>query len=180
MAQGEPVKVVALTGPESAGKSTLALKLKQRFGGLLVLEQVRGYIERMGRDTCYADIDPLARLQLACEQEARSQKPPLLLLDTHLLSNILWSQTLFGQVPDWLEPALREQHYDLHLLLDPRQVPWQADGMRCQPELSDRLAFYQQCRNWLEQQHQPWLNLDGSWAEREAKAYAAVQQLLNS
>ena len=28
---------------------------------------------------------------------------------------------------------------DLHLLLDPRGVPWQADGQRCQPQLQERL-----------------------------------------
>ncbi|WP_410970079.1 AAA family ATPase, partial [Salmonella sp. SAL4458] len=88
------------------------------------------------RDTCYADIPAIARGQLAWEDAARAERPALLILDTHLLSNILWSRILFGDCPDWLEPALLRRRYDLHLLLSPEGVAWSADGQRCQPELA--------------------------------------------
>src|SRR5690606_24926023 len=101
---GRPVKVVVLTGPESSGKSFLAQRLQQRFGGLVVGEYVRHFIEREQRDTCLADIPAIARGQLDREDAARAREPALLILDTHLLSNILWSRTLFGDCPAWLEP----------------------------------------------------------------------------
>lgn len=41
------------------------------------------------RDTCLADIPDIARGQLRWEDEARAKQPGLLILDTHLLSNIL-------------------------------------------------------------------------------------------
>ncbi len=88
------MKVVVLSGPESAGKSTLCQALAER-------------------DTGYADISLIAEQQLARELAARAQQPDLLLLDTHLLSNKLWSETLFGRSPDWIESALKAQHYDL-------------------------------------------------------------------
>ena len=59
------MKVVVLTGPESTGKSWLADRLRRRFGGLLVDEYVRHYIERTQRDTTLADIPAIARGQLA-------------------------------------------------------------------------------------------------------------------
>ncbi|MFO6333972.1 AAA family ATPase [Pseudomonas aeruginosa] len=135
------MKVLVLTGPESSGKSWLAEQLQARFGGRVVGEYVRHFIDEQRRDTCYADIPAIARGQLAWEDAARAERPALLILDTHLLSNILWSRILFGACPDWLEPALLRRRYDLHLLLSPEGVAWSADGQRCQPELAQRQAF---------------------------------------
>ena len=113
------MKVVVLSGPESAGKSTLCQALAERFNAPLVSEYVREFIEQTQRDTGYADISLIAEQQLARELAARAQQPDLLLLDTHLLSNKLWSETLFGRSPDWIESALKAQHYDLIGLLSP-------------------------------------------------------------
>ncbi len=96
----------------------------------------------------------------------------------HLLSNILWSRILFGDCPDWLEPALLRRRYDLHLLLSPEGVAWSADGQRCQPELAQRQAFHRECQAWLERHRQPYRAIAGDWAERRRQAFAAVQGLL--
>ena len=53
-----------------------------------------------------------------------------LILVSHLLTNKLWSQTLFGDYPGWLDDELLARHYDLHLLLSPEDVEWSADGQR--------------------------------------------------
>ncbi|NQD92990.1 AAA family ATPase [Pseudomonas sp. CrR25] len=172
------MKVLVLTGPESTGKSWLAQALQARFGGLVVGEYVRHFIEQQGRDTCYADIDAIARGQLAWEDQARAAAPALLILDTHLLSNLLWSQTLFGACPSWIEPALLDRRYDLHLLLDPQGVPWTADGQRCQPHLAERQRFHQTCRDWLQANGQAFHNLDGDWAQRQRQALDCVAELL--
>lgn len=114
------MKVVVLAGPESSGKSWLAAQLHARFGGLMVGEYVRYFIDHYQRDTTLADIPAIARGQLAWEDAARAEQPRLLILDTHLLTNKLWSQTLFGDYPAWLDDELLARHYDLHLLLSPR------------------------------------------------------------
>ena len=69
------MKVLVLTGAESTGKSWLAARLQQRFGGLVVGEYVRHFIDREQRDTCLADIPAIARGQLAWEDAARGQRP---------------------------------------------------------------------------------------------------------
>lgn len=172
------MKVVVLTGPESSGKSSLAALLQRRFGGVLLGEYVREYIDTHRRETHYGDIDVIACEQLAREDAARAAQPPLLVLDTHLLSNILWSHALFGDCPTWLQPALLSRHYDLHLLMAPEGISWVADGQRCQPDLVQRQAFHQACEQWLTRHQQPWISLQGSWPEREAAAIDAVAQLL--
>lgn len=172
------MKVIVLTGPESTGKSWLAAGIQQQFGGLRVDEYVRWFIEQYPRDTCLADIPEIARGQLQWEDAARAQQPRLLILDTHLLSNMLWSQTLFGECPPWLETELLARHYDLHLLLSPEQIEWTDDGQRCQPDLSKRLAFYQATRTWLENHRQPLQIIKGDWAERQQRAFDAVHTLL--
>ncbi|UTW09347.1 AAA family ATPase [Pseudomonas benzenivorans] len=172
------MKVLVLTGPESTGKSWLAQALQARFGGLVVGEYVRHFIEQQGRDTCYGDIPAIARGQLDWEDRARAAAPPLLILDTHLLSNLLWSRTLFGDCPVWIEQALLERRYDLHLLLDPQGVPWVEDGQRCQPQLDARLRFHRACHDWLRAHDQRVHNLQGDWTEREQRALAHVVEWL--
>lgn len=172
------MKVVVLTGPESSGKTFLAERLRQRFGGMVVGEYVRHFIDQERRDTCLADIPTIARGQLEWEDAARAEAPGLLILDTHLLSNILWSHTLFGACPHWLEPALLERHYDLHLLLSPEGVEWVDDPQRCQPDLAERRHFHRQCHDWLTRHARPWVEIAGDWPARESQAIEQVRLLL--
>lgn len=174
------MKVVVLAGPESSGKSWLAAQLHAHFGGLMVGEYVRTFIDAHQRDTCLADIPAIARGQLAWEDAARARRPALLILDTHLLTNRLWSQTLFGDYPGWLDSELLARHYDLHLLLSPEDVEWSADGQRCQPQLADRRAFFQASLDWMHVQHQPVAVIRGDWHARREAAFAAVERLLAS
>lgn len=174
------MRVVVLTGPESSGKSWLTATLSEHFGAVRVDEYVREYCARHGTETTLADVDVIAREQLRREDVARATAPSLLLLDTHLLSNLLWSRLLFGTAPAWLEPALLARRYDLHLLLDPRDVAWQDDGQRCQPGLGERLAFFESCREWLQAHGQATLEISGDWAERQRAALAAVHLLLHA
>lgn len=172
------MKVLVLAGPESSGKSWLAGRIQQRFGGELVAEYVRHFIDQEQRETCYADIPLIARGQLRWEDSARDRSPDLLILDTHLLSNILWSHALFNDCPPWLEQALLQRHYDLHLLLSAQGVEWVGDGQRCQPLLSERQAFFNASRNWLDEHAQRYEIIGGSWSDRESKAFKAVERLL--
>ncbi|MDY7564886.1 AAA family ATPase [Pseudomonas sp. RTC3] len=172
------MKVLVLTGPESSGKSWFAAQIQASFGGEWVGEYVRYFIEQQARDTCYADIQRIAEGQLAWEDAARARQPELLILDTHLLSNMLWSKTLFGDCPGWLEQQLLARHYDLHVLLAPEGVDWISDGQRCQPTLSERQAFFAASQHWLNLNQQPYCVINGEQNSRREQVFAAVSALL--
>ncbi|MGX1021612.1 nicotinamide riboside kinase [Pseudomonas sp. Y3 TE3536] len=174
------MKVLVLCGPESSGKSWLSGVLQAHFGGVVVAEYVRHFIDHECRDTCYADIPTIAQGQLEWEDRARAQAPELLILDTHLLSNMLWSRALFDDCPAWLEQALLARHYDLHLLLSPQGVDWVADGQRCHPDLNDRQRFFDDSLKWLQRHQQALLVIDGNWPQRQLRALQAVATLLDS
>ncbi|MEB0040626.1 MULTISPECIES: AAA family ATPase [unclassified Pseudomonas] len=173
------MKVLVLSGPESSGKSSLAARIQARFGGQVVGEYVRHFIEETQRETCYADISAIAQGQLAWEDAARATESTLLILDTHLLNNMLWSQTLFGDCPAWLEPQLLLRRYDLHLLLAAEGSEWVSDGQRCQPDLNDRQRFFDASQQWLEKHAQPYQVIGGDWTSRERQAFIAISQLLD-
>ncbi|WP_271408074.1 AAA family ATPase [Pseudomonas sp. Q1-7] len=173
------MKVLVLTGPESSGKSRLAAAIQAQFGGVLVGEYVRHFIDREQRTPCYADIPTIARGQLEWEDGARARSPALLILDTHLLSNILWSRTLFGDCPTWLEAELLARRYDRHLLLSPEQVDWVDDGQRCQPELAERQVFFEACRTWLAHHGQDHEVIEGDWETRRLKVLRRVAEWLD-
>ncbi|MFV3382087.1 AAA family ATPase [Pseudomonas sp. NY15354] len=173
------MKVLVLCGPESSGKSWLSGEIQAHFGGVVVSEYVRHFIDQQQRDTCYADIPTIAQGQLAWEDQARQLAPELLILDTHLLSNMLWSHALFDDCPSWLEQALLARRYDLHLLLSPQDVGWVDDGQRSQPDLNDRQRFFDDSLAWLERHRQPVQIIGGEWSQRSTAALNAVQCLLD-
>lgn len=172
------MKVLVLAGPESSGKSWLAAEIHRHFGGVVVAEYVRDFIEEQQRDTVYADIPAIAKGQLEREDAARATDCALVILDTHLLSNMLWSHALFGDCPVWVEKQLLVRHYDLHLLLTPEGVDWISDGQRCQPELELRQAFFLASQRWLQDHQQRYEVISGDWHSRRTQAFAAVRGLL--
>lgn len=124
---------VAIVGPESTGKTTLARRLADEFETLWVPEYARGYLEwrNARRDTpgiCQPeDIPDIARGQLADEDALARRCNRLLICDTDLVTTRLWSEHFFGTSPD-----LPKRDYALTLLCDV-DLPWVEDPQRDQP-----------------------------------------------
>ena len=120
---------IVVCGPESTGKSVLAAALAMRLDAPLLPEASRAYGEqraREGRTLTIADVDPIARLTIDQEDEGHAGAPALVVLDTDLISTVVYARHYYGSCPSWIETEARARRGDLYLLCD-IDVPWMAD-----------------------------------------------------
>lgn len=129
---GTPVRKIALIGPESSGKTTLAEKLAMHFETRWVPEYAREFIGNLGRAYTLADIEHCARMQLSMEKELEASARQFLFCDTELIVAKVWCEDVFHKTPPWLEEAIRANPYDLFLLLKP-DLPFTPDPVRENP-----------------------------------------------
>jgi HTH-type transcriptional repressor of NAD biosynthesis genes len=167
---------VVLTGSESTGKTALAADLAAHYGTVWSPEFARAYVDRHPRPLDPSDVEPIARGQIGVEDEAARRASRLLILDTDLLSTVVYSRHYYGRCPEWIEKAARRRRGDLYLLHHP-DVPWVADGaQRDQPGAREQV--HASFLEILEAAGARFVDVRGPWPERWAAAVAAVDTLL--
>jgi len=166
------MKRIAITGPESTGKSTLAQQLASHYNGAWVPEFAREYIANLNRPYTLSDLENIARGQLDLQQQTEAKKPALLFADTELLVLKIWSENAFKTCPAWILQALENQRFDLYLLMD-IDLPWQPDPQREHPHL--RQYFLDLYQTELEKLNFPYQIISGTNEERFQAALKAIQ-----
>jgi len=169
---------ISLTGPESAGKSTLAAQLAAHYGTVFVPEYARQYLETNGASYALADLEAIARGQLAAEDAAAAQASGWLFCDTDMLVLKIWAENAFGTCPAWVLEELARPRYALTLLLAP-DLPWAPDPLREHPDPAQRGHFYKLYRAELVARGWPFAEISGPPAERLAQALAAIEVCLS-
>ncbi len=132
------LKRVAITGPESTGKSWLTQQLAMYYQTQWVDEYAREYLSKNGPGYNQDDVIQIAKGQLEREEIAAGQSRDLLFCDTDMLVVKIWSEIVFGQCPVWIEQQFNKHHYDLYLLCAP-DIPWKPDPLRENPDNRDEL-----------------------------------------
>ena len=183
--ESAPLLRVVLYGAESTGKSTLAERLAARFGAPWSPEHVREYWDSHDGVITAADLDAIARGQRAGEDAARTRAEEVgarvVFHDTDLLTCTIWDDLLFPTAcPEWLrvEAAARARATDLFLFCD-TDLPWASDPQRCFPDDEGRAMCRRVFLEKLEATGARWTRVHGAAVEREARAVAAVELLLN-
>jgi NadR type nicotinamide-nucleotide adenylyltransferase len=118
---------ICLTGPECTGKTTLAARLARELDAACVAEYAREYAEARGNDLTAADVEPIARGQMANEDVMRDAER--IVLDTDLISTVVYARHYYGSCPSWIEDEARRRRADLYLLMD-TDLPWLPDAAR--------------------------------------------------
>jgi NadR type nicotinamide-nucleotide adenylyltransferase len=123
---------IVLTGPEATGKTTLASALARHFRAPWLPEMARAYATEVKRELTAVDAGIIATRAMAAEDAALAKDPPLLILDTDLISTVVYVRHYYGSCPVWIEEAARARRGDLYLLCEP-DLPWTPDGVRDRP-----------------------------------------------
>jgi NadR type nicotinamide-nucleotide adenylyltransferase len=129
---------IAITGPESTGKSWLAENLAHAYHTSWVPEYAREYLEKLNRPYTYDDILTIARGQMAAEDSALPTAGRFLFSDTECLVTKIWCDVKYERCHPWIIEQIEQRPYDLYLLCD-IDLPWQPDPQREHPHLRQYL-----------------------------------------
>lgn len=124
---------IAFTGPESSGKTTLALQVAAKWKGLYIEEFAREYLAQKS-SYVQSDLDAIAKGQ----QEKWNVQTPLLVADTDMTVLCIWSQYKYESISDCIRKGFLEQDFDILFLCKP-DIPWEFDPLRENPENRDEL-----------------------------------------
>lgn len=119
---------VLISGPESTGKSELAIALAEHYGGISIPEYAREYVEKLEGACSYSDVEHIARRQQESYLQG-TQHGSYIFFDTWLIITRVWFEVVFKQVPSWIDEEISRADFDLVLLCH-TDLPWLSDGMR--------------------------------------------------
>ena len=106
---------IAITGPESTGKSKLAQNLAGHYHTVFVPEYAREYIDNLNRPYNQEDILEIARARQDGRRGGKEGKR-ILFCDTELIVTKIWSEVKYGICDPWILGEIESRKYDLYLL----------------------------------------------------------------
>lgn len=172
------ISKIALFGPESTGKTTLARQLADHFQTVWAPEFARDYLQQkwdVSKQICEPeDLLPIAIGQTKLENEALLTANHFLFCDTCLLVTKVFSEIYYNFCDPVLDKAARKHKYDLFFLTD-IDMPWEKDDLRDAPQ--DRENTFAIFRQALIDNNKPYITLSGNAEARLKKAVKIIQDL---
>ncbi|MNF54111.1 Trifunctional NAD biosynthesis/regulator protein NadR [compost metagenome] len=173
-----PIIKIAIFGPESTGKTTLATQLSEYYKTVWVPEFARDYLQEKldsGRGICdINDMLPIAYGQTKLENESAQIANKYLFCDTNLLVTKVFSELYYNFCDSLLDKAARAHQYDLFFLTD-IDVPWEDDGLRDSPD--GRETVFEVFKQSLIDNRKPFITISGDKETRLKKAIAIIEDL---
>ncbi len=133
----EPLHII-ITGPESAGKTTLTLHLAHQLNAPWNAEVARTFLEAINRPYTQDDILTIASLQLFNLNAAKEKAAPIHIFDTSFLVLKIWLKEKYNTTVTWIEETLQNADNELYILCKP-DIPWEPDPQRENELDRDRL-----------------------------------------
>jgi NadR type nicotinamide-nucleotide adenylyltransferase len=171
------IRRICLTGPECTGKTTLAQRLAEHYATAWVPEFAREYALDVARPLTLTDVDRIARGQMAGEDLLTLDAAGLLILDTDLISTIVYSNYYYSAVPQWISTEARRRLADLYLLAD-IDVPFELDPAR--DAEAHRIEHAHAFRRTLDEFGARYVVVSGGLEARVQKAIEAIDTALSS
>lgn len=167
---------IAITGPESTGKSYMSKALAEHYNCDWVQEFARDYLTIKEGKYKQEDLTEILGGQLNLESKAEVNANKFLFCDTDPLVILIWSSVKFNSVDNRIEKAWKKQSYDLHLLLYP-DLPWEYDPLR--ENKDDRLALFSLYEAELRDSKRPFVIIKGDEKNRVNAAIKAIDRYFN-
>ncbi len=179
----QPTEIIkiAMYGPESTGKTTLASQLASEFNTTWIPEFARDYLQEKWnskQESCSQDdLIPIAIGQTHLENSALNKANKIIFCDTNLLVTKVFSDLTYNHCDAILERAAKKHKYDLIFLTD-IDVPWEKDDLRDKPNHRENvLEVFEQALIDFEK---PYIKLSGNKEERFEKASKIITDFLKA
>ncbi len=166
---------IAVTGPESTGKTTLAKTLAGYYNTTWAEEYAREYLESLGREYVFNDLEEIAKGQLRNMEEAAENANKVVFADTELLVIKIWSIYKYSVCSKFILEQLEHQDVDLYLLTYP-DLEWEYDPLRELPSDEMRVELFEIYKEELEQYGFPFEIIKGAGAQRFENALKAIKK----
>lgn len=174
--QGTDKIKIALYGPESTGKTTLAKQLAVKFNASWIPEFAREYLQEKWNNSnkiCEPeDLLPIAIGQIELENKALESTEKYLFSDTNLMCTKVFSEIYYGFCDPDLDKAAKKHKYDLFFLTD-IDVPFEKDDLRDKP--NEREMLFEKFEKALIENGKPYIILSGNQEERLEKATLIIE-----
>jgi len=97
-------------------------------------------------------------------------------LDTDLISTVVYARYYYGACPRWIEDEARRRRADLYLLLD-TDIAFKPDPVR-DDDPDAREELFDRFRATLDELETTWQIVSGEWEERWRQVYEAATRPL--
>src|SRR5687768_2259635 len=168
MAEQNKIIKIAITGPESSGKSFTTEYLARTFDGWMVPEY--------GREYTYDDVLNIAKGQTDVEkqvtEDAIKEDAGIVFFDTELINTKIWCDEVFKKCEAFIVDGIATSDYDHYLLMKP-DIEWEPDPLRENQHDRDRL--FDLYLHLLKEHQKSFTVIDGGLEERLKKAVAVAK-----
>ncbi len=168
---------IAVTGPESTGKSWLSEKLARHYDTLYVPEFAREYVNQLDRPYRQDDIIAISREQIRREKQALTSARRYLFCDTELIVSKIWEVYKYGECHPWILEQIKSNPCDLYLLCN-IDLPWEPDPLREYPHM--RGFFFNWFKKELKRYGLPYRIISGNREQRLANAVAEIEEFFKA
>ncbi len=165
---------VVLTGPESTGKTTLALQLQAHYDAILVPEYARIYLNEHGPAYEHHDLKAIAFGQFSSQLSAMQSRNELIISDTCLLTIEIWEAWKYRTADPFIQEWQALQQVDYYLLCK-NDLAWEADPLREHPDALDQL--FQIYEQKIKESGIPYSIIHGQDTARFNKAKEQIERL---
>ncbi|ERJ60206.1 AAA family ATPase [Sphingobacterium paucimobilis] len=169
---------IAVVGPESTGKSTMAQYLSKALDSSYVPEYARYYCKDLQNQYTLQDETNMFYGQIALEEAICSQlKNNLIICDTTIMTVKIWCDYLFNHTPTPVLTEIAQRKYDLYLLMD-IDLPWENDPLRDFPE--ERAHFMKVWKKELDNIQANYQVISGQGPQRLENGLKATQAFIDA